>query len=412
MASLDLTSFDSILKTLYQGQKVEDMTYKNNPMLAMLKKEEDFYGKNYPLPIQYGKPQGRSAALATAQTNASASKFEDFLLTRKSDHAVCTIDNETMEASENNAGAFTKAIKTEVDGILDSLTRSLAISLYRDSSGYIGQVLAEPAETTTTGFTLKSVNDVVNYEVGQVINIWSAKTGGTQRNRNGSATSLTVASVDRAAGSVVCTGAYDSSGTIAANDYIFVEGDRGAKISGLESWLPDSAPSASESFFGVDRSVDSVRLAGVRVDISALPLEDGLINALALGSREGASPSVGFINPMKMADLVKSLGAKANYSMAEAYKRADIGFKAVIIQGPEGEVKLIADRNCPFNKCYLLDMDTWVLKSLGKVPRINDTDGQKMLRQATADGVEVRAVYRAQLGCTAPGKNIVAILAS
>jgi hypothetical protein len=110
---------------------------------------------------------------------------------------------------------------------------------------------------------------------------------------------------------------------------------------------------------------------------------------------------------MKMAELVKALGAKANYEMAHAYKRADIGFKSVVIQGPEGEVKLIADRNCPFDKVYLLDMDTWVLKSLGKCPRINDTDGNKVLRQQTADGVEVRAVYRAQLGCTAPGKNIV-----
>ncbi len=410
MASLDLTAFDSALKTLYKDQKVEDVCYKGNPFLAMIKKEEDFYGKNYPLPIQYGKPQGRSATFATAQTNATASKLEDFLLTRKSDHAVCTIDNETMEASENNSGAFMKAVKSEVDGILDSLSRSLAISLFRDNSGYIGQVLAEPAETTSTIFTLKSINDVVNYEVGQVLNIWSAKTAGTQKNRNGTVTELPVSAVDRMAGTVTCTGAYDSSGTIAANDYIFVQGDRGAKIHGLESWLPATAPAGSDSHFGVDRSVDPVRLAGVRYDGSALPIEEALITALAYGSREGASPAVGFINPLKMAELVKALGSKANYEMMSAHKRADIGFKAIVIQGPDGEVKLISDRNCPFDKAYLLDMDTWVLKSLGKCPRINDTDGNKMLRQQTADGVEVRAVYRAQLGCSRPGNNIVVSL--
>jgi hypothetical protein len=407
MASLDLTAFDAVLKSLYQSQDVEDATYKGNPMLAMLKKEEDFYGKNYPLPIQYGKPQGRSATFATAQSNAAASKFKDFLLTRVSDHAVCTIDNETMEASENNSGAFTKAVKTEVDGILDSLSRSLAIGLFRDSSGYIGQVLAEPTETTSTTFTLLEVNDIVNYEVGQVLNIWSAKSGGSQRNRNGSATDLTVSAVDRGAGTVTCTGAYDSSGTIAANDYIFVAGDRGAKISGLEAWLPASAPTNGDSHFGVDRSADVTRLAGIRYDASALPIEEGLIQGLALGSREGAAPSVGFINPLKMAELVKSMGARVTYSDAQAHKRADIGFKAVVIQGPEGEVKMIADRNCPFAKCYMLDMETWILKSLGKVPRINDTDGNRMLRQQTADGVEVRAVYRAQLGCSKPGANMV-----
>lgn len=34
-----------ILKELYVGQKVTDMTYKDNPLLAMLKKEESFPGK-------------------------------------------------------------------------------------------------------------------------------------------------------------------------------------------------------------------------------------------------------------------------------------------------------------------------------------------------------------------------------
>lgn len=408
MASLDLTSFDAAMKTLYDGQKVEDSTYKGNPFFAMLKKEEDFYGKNWPLPIQYGKPQGRSSTFSTAQTNATASKFEDFLLTRKSDHAVCTIDNETIEASENNSGSFIRALKSEVDGILDSLTRSMCISLFRDNSGYIGQVLAEPTENASTFvITLKSVNDIVNFEIGQMIVLYAAKSGGSALHSDGTDNEWVVAAVDRGAGTVTLTGTYDSSGNIAADAYIFVEGDRGLKIHGLESWLPATAPTSGDSHFGVDRSADPVRLAGVRKDGSALPIEEALIEALSLGSREGAAPNVGFINPMKMAELVKALGAKANYEMVSAYKRADIGFKAVVIQGPEGEVRLIADRNCPYDKCYLLDMETWVLKSLGKVPRLNEPDGNKMLRQSTADGVEVRAVYRAQLGCSRPGGNIV-----
>lgn len=407
MASLDLTAFDAAMKTLYQAQKVEDMTYKKNPLLAMLKKETDFYGKNYPLPIQYGKPQGRSAAFATAQSNATASKFEDFLLTRKSDHAVCTIDNETMEASENNSGAFIKAVKSEVDGILESLTRSLAIALFRDESGYIGQVNVEPTENASTfQITLKESNDVVNFEVGQSLEIHSAKSGGSRRNSDGSDDEWTVAAVNRSTGVITVTGTYSSSGTIAADDYIFTEGDRGSKIAGLESWIPSTDPTSS-AFFGVDRSVDPTRLGGIRFDGSALPIEEALIQGLALASREGAGPGVAWMNPLKHAELVKALGSKAQYDMATAYKRADIGFKALVVQGPEGEVKVMADRNCPYNKIYCLDMDTWVLKSLGAVPRINDTDDNKMLRQATADGVEVRAVYRAQLGCTRPGSNLV-----
>jgi hypothetical protein len=38
-------------------------------------------------------------------------------------------------------------------------------------------------------------------------------------------------------------------------------------------------------------------------------------------------------------------------------------------------------------------------------PRLLDSDGNQILREATADNVEVRLGYRAQLGCAAPGFN-------
>lgn len=42
MASLNLTSFASALKVHYTPQRVENMVYQNNPLLAMLKKYEEF----------------------------------------------------------------------------------------------------------------------------------------------------------------------------------------------------------------------------------------------------------------------------------------------------------------------------------------------------------------------------------
>jgi hypothetical protein len=53
----------------------------------------------------------------------------------------------------------------------------------------------------------------------------------------------------------------------------------------------------------------------------------------------------------------------------------------------------------------MLQLDVWKLYSLGKAPRILDADGLKMLRESSADAVEVRAGYYAQLGCRAPGWN-------
>ena len=57
MASLDLTSFDAALKQYYTDEKIYNMVYRDNPLLAMMPKREDFAGKNLPIPIIYGNPQ-------------------------------------------------------------------------------------------------------------------------------------------------------------------------------------------------------------------------------------------------------------------------------------------------------------------------------------------------------------------
>jgi hypothetical protein len=56
-------------------------------------------------------------------------------------------------------------------------------------------------------------------------------------------------------------------------------------------------------------------------------------------------------------------------------------------------------------------MDVWKLYSLGKAPKILDSDGLKFLRDSSADSVEVRVGYYAQLGCRGPGYNVRIALA-
>lgn len=402
--SLDMTSFDAALKQHYTNDRVENMVYKDNPLLALLPKMKNFGGKNLPIPIIYGNPQNRSATFSTAQGGSSTTKVTDFVLTRVNDYSIATIDNETLEASKGNANAFMEASTTEIDGALHSLTRSLAISLYRDSSGYVGQVSAEPS-TNSGDFavTLKDTEDITNFEVGMVVRIHSAKSGGSARTSDGSDDEWTVEGVDRNDGILTLTGNYDASGDIAADDYIFIDGDRGSKISGLEDWVPSTDPT-STTFFGVDRSVDPSRLGGIRYDGSAMPIEEALISAAARGAREGAAPKHCFLSYDKYAELEKALGSKVQYVDLKA--NAEVGFRGIQVNGPRGPISVIPDQNCPGGVAYMLDLSVWKLYSLGECPRIIDTDGNKVLRQASSDGIEVRAVYRAQLGCKAPGYNV------
>lgn len=394
--ALDMTSFAAALKQHYTSDRIENMVYADNPLLAMLPKYEQFGGKNLPIPIIHGNPQGRSAVFATAQANKTNSQLKDFVLTRNQDYSLASISNEVLEASKGNANAFMEAATTEIDGAIQSATRSLAIALYGTGSGSIGQVANSSFATAV--LQLSEPSDVTNFEVGQKIVASATNGGGSVRSG-----SLTIVGVDRDLGTLTMSGNLSAGiAAIAQNDFLFVEGDYDAKVKGLRAWLPDSAPSSSP-FFSVDRTADVTRLGGIRYDASAMPIEEGLIAAAARVAREGGKPTHCFMNYADFADLEKALGSKVQY--IDLKVNAEIGFRGIVINGPRGPIRCVPDQNCPAGRAFMLQLDVWKLYSLGKAPKILDTDGLKMLRESSADAVEVRVGYYAQVGCRAPGWN-------
>ena len=386
--ALNMTTFAAALKQHYTNERVENMVYKDNPFLAMIAKYEDFGGENLKLPIKYGIPQGRSADFVSAQNNKTNTQLKAFLLTRKADYSLASIQNETIEASKGNANAFMEAATVEIDGAIESATRSLAISLYGDGSGQIGVVGSIDTTGTNDAITLATVDDVTNFEIGMQLNFGTATAN------------KEVLLINRDTGVLEVT---TSSGATATQS-IYVDGDKDAKLSGLGAWLPSSAPASTDSFFGVNRSSDATRLAGIRFSGESLPLEEALIGAASRVAREGGKPDVCFMNYSNFADLEKALGSKVSYVDVKA--SPEIGFRGILIHGPRGPIKVIPDQNCPKNVAFMLQMDVWKLYSLGKAPKILDSDGLKFLRDSAADSVEVRVGYYAQLGCRGPGYNV------
>lgn len=393
---LNLGNFAPALKEYYSNTRVENMVYKDHPFFAMLTKDENFYGKRMPLPIVHGNPQGRSADFATAKRNKSNSQLKDFLLQRAKDYSLASIDNETAEASENDKGAFLKALTVEIDGAMQSATLSMASSLFGDGSGVVGTVQSLP---TADSIQLADPETVVYFEVSQVMVFAVNKTTPLR------AGTAEIVSVDRDLGIVTFVAGQLATVGVTAGDVIYVEGDKDAKLIGLDGWLPETAPTAGDNFFGVDRSVDPTRLAGIRVDGSALPIEEALIKGASRVNREGGRPDVCFLSYSKFEELEKALGSKVQYMVSSAFGRADIGFSGIQIKSNKGVINVIAD---PFNKsdtAFMLSMKSWKLYSLKKCIRILDLDGNRMLRESDADAVELRIGGYSQLGCNAPGHN-------
>lgn len=406
MATDNMTTWDALLKDDYDGQTVANLSFQNRPFLAMLPKNEKVVGRKFPLPVIYGDVENRSATIATALAGATGVQNESFDITMVKNYGVAFIDRQLLLSADGNKGSFEEATAT-IDSMLNSLSNDLAYSLFRGVSGLRARVTAEPTEAATTVITLLSAKDIAGFNLGQVINFYSAETGGSQRLYATSVTDGSISAIDRVAGTVTIAAAYDSNGTIAANDFIFIKGDRGLKCAGLSAWLPTSAPAAT-SFFGVDRTVDT-RLQGIRTVGTGMPVEEALIQAASDVAEIGDGvPDTIIMNPKQYAKLIKQLGAKVQYVDLDV--NGVVGFRGVMVHGSAGPLTVMADRNCPDAIAYVLQMDTWMLMSTGSLIQVVDEDNGRMLRQSASDGFEVRAASYYNLGCKAPCRNGVVTL--
>jgi hypothetical protein len=403
-----LTSYDPALKQIYKPEMMQFLTYRMRPLYGMLPKYEKFGGRNMPIPLCYGNTQGRSHTFSEAQGNTTASKLEDFLITRVENHSIAHISSHVAAATMNKKHAFIAALKKEVDSSMKSIADDIEFELPRSGTCSLGQVSTGSTVTNQT-ITLEDIRDVHNFEVGMTLRGTSTDGGAYDTGEE------VLAKVNRTTGVLTATSAaWNTVMTdLAVGDYLVVSGD-GAQgstnlgITGLIGWIPASAPSGGESFFSVDRSVDS-RLYGTCYDGSSQLIEEALIDGQSrIGEMEG-KPDRCFLHNSQYRKLGKELGAKKDYVQVQARSDkgmiAHVSYKGYVIQGDYGPIEVVAGNKCQSNIAWLMQMDTWLLASLGPCVRFDDTDGNRILRRATASGVESRIVSWAQLGCKGPAYN-------
>lgn len=377
------------------------------------------------MPLEYGNPQGRAHSFANAQNQQTATSLVSYFVYIIEDYQLVTITNLLMEQTKTNAGAFIDESKLMMDGGFRNLTNNIAFELFGSGTATRGISAATSTQNGVvvngTVLPLTNAQSIVAFEVGMLL-VASATDGGAP-----SADTVQVTSVDRAAGIVYGTA---SASSLSSNwaigsglAYLTILGDlpsTGASsttsylaASGLAAWIPTTAPASNDSFWGVNRSADPTRLAGLRFNAQTFTIEEGLTNALAFGSREGAKFDMCIMDFASYAALVNSLGAKVQYVQAK-HDEVEVAFEGITFQSAYGRVTVLADRSCPPQTAYCLTMSTWKIRSLGKVPHIltYGMEGLEGLRVGTADALEIRIGAYYNLICSAPGWNMVVQLSA
>lgn len=412
------SAVSGILKELYDDQKVQWLTYKDNPAMAMMKKEEKFPGKYYPVPVVYGLTQGASATFSNAYNNQSSPLVAEFLVTRVSDFSIASIDGQLLASAQTDPGAFIDGAELMIDAAFQTAVNRLASAMFRNGAGTIGQIASKTnVSGSTWTITLTNPDDAVQFESGQVLvaiqNVDGSGTAPTE--------TLTLSAVNRNTGVLTGTASADITSDWPTNYYLAVQGDLPTtsnnnfqpsgstgtnsllKLAGFAAWLPLAGPPSGDTFFGVNRNLDAQRLAGVTYDASALSLEEGLLQGTGRIALNGGRVDTGICSYATYTALIVSLGSKVQYIDE---KIGEIGFRGVQVNGANTVMSVFPDRSCPDGMIYALEMDSWVLRSQNPAPHIlKYMDEIEILRVPGVDAAELRVGSYVNMYTNKPGHN-------
>lgn len=412
---LDISAYEPMLKKYYTPRNVDLITYKRFPTLRLLPKRTDWTGSTYEMPIWHESAQAVGHDFQDAKDGKDRGEYGVWSLTQSKIYGFAQLDRQVMKRSMGDKRAFMRAFTAEVDGVLQLLGREMAGKIFGTRAGVRSTIAAIGNGTGTNDkITLANRQDVVHFSLGMALVASSAGTAASLRNTG---TPYFVVKIDRSKGeiylsatrrgaavNVISDGSWDVSDSLHRYGDITTSSDT-LGIAGFAEWLPLAAPS-STPFFGVDRSLDRDKLAGMVVDGSGLTMEDALIEGGMRAFEAGVDLTHFVVNPLRMGQLIREVGSKL---VRDEKTSAKIGKSAFLVQTPAGEQSVYGDPFAPVDRIYGLDIKSWELVSSGPIPEIFDDD-LKMLREADSDAYEVRMGGYGMLGCHVPGNNVVITL--
>jgi len=425
------------LKELYSDDAWVMKSYilNRNPALALIDKDESesgMGGKYFPIPALVNPGGGRSAALGIAQNNSSAPQTVEFQVTRTQNYSNFVLTGDFLRASAESVGAFMPAAELNVKSAFQSLGNDYALMLFGDGSGKRGTYGLGAGSISSGVITLDSAQSALNFTPGMALVSYSVS-GQTPTQSTGAAVGYVIA-VDTGAGTVTVSATFAGAAGVPSNwstsfPYLAQIGDVNfitnglssanmLKMAGFGAWIPSTAPSGSDLFFSVNRSVSPTQLAGLRFSGSSESIQDALIdavNTLAAQGTEAGDPDFIFINPASYQALLKQLTSQGVYQMIKAKinEEASLSFKALVLPTANGEIAILQDRNCAPQTAYIITLKTWKLRFNGKMAQFITYPGlfdQIGLPVAGQDAVQTAVGGYGNLTCSSPVANAVVSL--
>lgn len=386
----------------------------NSPVLGMLEKTEDQMGGRFMhMPLMRVGPVGGSASYTKARTNAVGSTMVGFDVTYASNYQILFFDGDAVDDAGGNDNAIADLIDNETKAGTAQIRKDLQQGVFGNVGGARGRIgsVATGNAGANCRIVLLNITDSKFFEEGMLLAASANDGTATGHALRAAGATIAITAIDRMLGYLEF--ASDITVTISglvANDYLFRDGDFKAKWTGFGGWVPAAAPSASESFFGVDRSVNVNVLSGLRYDATNKPLEAALVDGAGYADLYDAHFDMFVCNPVRWARLCNSLGAdRANrLTKIEGSGKVTASYEAIMIATNFGTIPLVADGGCSINDALGLTKNTWKIGYCGEdLVHVVSDDGLSLRRETSiGDGWAMDLKSRGNMGCKQPGENM------
>lgn len=372
----DLTTASNLFKTKF-GKLSENVYNSDNVLLARVKKEYDFTGKQLfiPVPVNFGGGVGSGSLPDSAHTNAG-----EALLTRKKVYARVKIDREAIKASSTDEGAFVKGMKYVVQRGVENYMRNMSRILFNDGTGSIGTVspaIAAGSRGTELDLVIAATTfKEANFEENDLINI------GTSTDK------MQIVKVVPATRTITVkahTGSLPAS-AIANNTHLYMQGSRNNDPMGLKG-VVDAATGSSLYNIEVSRRWSSVKQA------NAGAVTEEKIDQLALDiqRRSGKVPNLCVTSFVQFRKIKALSVSQKRYPIEPRAKdlKGKISFSGLELMTSAGAVPVIPERFCEDDRLYLLNDNFICIKHAPDFGWFDD-DGTVFLRETDSDSYEAR----------------------
>ena len=377
-SSASTVNYAAALTTIWPQEDVEEQFLTDFWLYAMMPKDTDWDGEARVIDIIYGATNGRSSTFANAKANKKQSKVKKMTIFTADEYSLWSVDHKLARLSRNNKGAVIKALTQESKSAIEKLKRAVQYKLWGDGGGSCGG--AQIGSFSTNNITLTDRRKARMLEEGDVINL--AVDNGYTAQAGVKAGTLEVSAVNRKTGVITFTQNVTAGIPTAANsDFIFIDGDYAVSLKGVEFYVPSNDPGVSSTpttIWGMLRTADPVRLAGLRGSATGLQIQEAIKAILKEAKNEECKADTIALNPDNYLDLELDLGSRVRYVDT---KVGNVGFSGIVFTSHGGKtVECYADPDCPYNTIRGFDFSGWTFASPGAFPDFLSMDGGRSLR--------------------------------